>query len=213
MSYINISIPWQCHNRDGCEAEGGWHLGTYWTADEGDESDGGTSHTYDQFSDGDHEDVGADELPTDEEHDAAWRTYAESVLSAGRDPLNVYCRSNPVRLEQQRWQASYRPAITAPIGGRLVLVRRGGRGPWRRATDPDVPNTVRFYFGADDDTGMVPADVWGGIKPLVKPSRDDSEYRSSIDHIAVPVPRSAAQVEREVKAAARRHLRNLNQRS
>lgn len=112
-----IEIPWHCGERD-CPV--GWHLATYWLGE-------GGEFTCDDYSDGDGEDLDSEsELPTHEQHDAAWTRYYRDVLATGTDPLQQLMVTYSYE-RQQRWQIRLGNSIRGVV---LLGCRRNSRGPW-----------------------------------------------------------------------------------
>ena len=83
MSDIVSTLPWWCGD-DGHT----WHKASYWLQD-----DGGAS--VDEFSDGDHEDIDEDELPTPEREVKEWADYRLWALKNRADPLDEFVRGIP----------------------------------------------------------------------------------------------------------------------
>ena len=116
MGDIIQTVPWHCGERD-CLV--GWHQANYWWQEDG-------SFSMDAYSDGDHEDIEKDELPSDDEVDEAWRKYYADSVETGLDPLDAL----PVpatRKRKRTWQCEIANSICGPV---LRRCRRNGRGAW-----------------------------------------------------------------------------------
>jgi len=92
---ILLSMPWQCGDSD-CTALGTWHTGTYWADDTAD-----TGYTYDKFTDGDHEEVEASDLPSAEDEVRMWAKYRLWALDNQADPLDEFMDGVPAPDSEQ----------------------------------------------------------------------------------------------------------------
>jgi len=111
VSDILSTVPWCCEERD-CPNQ--WHKSTYWCDDDG-------TYSCDRFTDGDHENVQQDDMPSLEEEVNAWKDYARYVLKTSADPLYEYSVKH-TRSVKESYYAQVRRSIAGP---RLVLLRRG----------------------------------------------------------------------------------------
>ena len=144
MEEIILQMPWQCGDND-CKAPGGWHMASYWThppyyvpEEEGEDAPV-ASYTVDEFTDGDHEDIEEDDLPSVEKAEAAQDEYLRWVAEHGEDPLGqVYVA--PRTPEERQWQLLFRRGIghTYFFGG-----RPRARGPM--LPPEELPEHVREY--------------------------------------------------------------------
>jgi hypothetical protein len=133
MQDIITSIPWNCGNSDGCNV--GWHKSTYWIDDEVE-----TGCTFDEYSDGDHDQCQQSDLPTPEDEQTAWDKYRQHVAATGNDPLGEYGVETTTKTSQT-WEVAFRNSI----GGVLCCWgRRNRRGPHVRPDD--LPDQVRDYL-------------------------------------------------------------------
>ncbi len=184
---IISTVAWQCGNKD-CGSPGGWHVGNYWTQDEG-------GYTYDKFSDGDHDDCAESALPSADEIEKSWRRYSEWVLANGEDPLGNFMVKRTVQV-QQPWHFRFNPAIIGPM---LVGARLG-----RKAfTHRNVPEHVREYLNLSSQGQLQDFKTFPELQvaqPLVKPGR---WFRVILDHQQC---RSDKAYVRELKTLARKHL-------
>jgi hypothetical protein len=135
---IITQVPWHCGERN-CPA--GWHLGSYWVDDTSE-----TGYTFDEFTDGDHEDV--DDLPTPEEEATAWASYWQDVIETGEDQLRQLTISR-VRKVKRVWQVVVADWTGNFDGLKLVQARRRGRGPWRKPQD--LPADLLRYLLVDPE--------------------------------------------------------------
>ena len=76
MVEIIMQIPWEMD-------DGQLALASYWVQEDG-------GYTVDMFTDGDHEGVEDDEVPTAEQEQQAWRDYHQRCLQDGEDQLSQY---------------------------------------------------------------------------------------------------------------------------
>lgn len=117
---IICTVPWSCGFKDGCKQ--GWHLANYWIQDDG-------TYTLDKYSDGDHDPIDHDELPTADEECEAWQDYYAYVAREGVDPISQFLLPTQIRRKRQ-WEAQIRNWIGSDKHGlRVISVRRRGRGP------------------------------------------------------------------------------------
>lgn len=211
LTNIVCQVPWHCGFKDGCEQ--GWHLGSYWTHEDG-------GYTYDAFTDGDHEEI--DSVPETEDVDAAWRAYYESCRDSGTDPLyqfNIaYTIKRPIR---------YTCEIGPGIGGLYLRRARVGTGPW--LVWHQLPVKLKQYLQLAEDL-YKPEPQWGPRLHVPWPtlaemiaatqSHDDVEHistRHNVGRFVITLegerPRGAAVLARAVRSAARKALRLLEARS
>jgi hypothetical protein len=117
----------------------GWHLATYWCGEE---------TTVDRHSDGDHETIDGDELPSWDEESAAWDEYYRDMVSTGCDPLgsvNIPVAPN----KPHRWEFRFSRWIGSRTHGlRFLGARRRGRGRWIPL--PDLPECIVDFLGLSD---------------------------------------------------------------
>lgn len=126
--YIIGSLPWNC-GEESCGTR--WHVSQYWSYADG-------TFSVDNYTDGDHDTIDQDELPTEAEMLEAWREYARDVVRTGRDPLNDYSVPR-ARKVAERWEIRMRFGIV-PV---FEAARRGQRV----YTEPqDLPDYVREYL-------------------------------------------------------------------
>jgi hypothetical protein len=192
MADIIATVAWNCGEHD-CPV--GWHKSSYWLDDDG-------TYTVDNYSDGDHEDIDADDLPTAAEVDQSWIDYSRDVAATGCDPLGEFFIPRTTK-RKERYTAAFRPSI---IGGLLVAVRRGGKVVQlcdlpQRAIEyldcermPGAAGKLRFRGGWQELTGL----------DCVKLYRGTARVTFTLDH---EEPRPEAAVEADLRRAARKHLR------
>lgn len=125
---IIMGLPWNCG--EDCGDTHGWHAGNYWIQEDG-------TYSYDEFGDGDHVDVEADDVPTTEQVYRLRRLYAEYVVDFGTDPLGIYSLGTSYE-RAERYVAKFRNAIGGPI---LISLKRAGL----ELVD-DVPHHVAEYL-------------------------------------------------------------------
>jgi hypothetical protein len=162
----------------------GWYLSTYWSHEDG--------FTVDRFTDGDHDEIAEEELPTMDEFERGWRDYYGHVASTGEDPLGQ-CLARATRRE--RWSFRFSNSILGPV---LVAARRG-----RTPIDyRDLPAHVREYLtleGASRQITSLP--TWAAFREAVPGVRPHQWL-----HVTLDGPRPEAARRRETRAIARRAL-------
>ena len=115
---------------DDCDS---WHVAHYWIHNDG---------TYTVAdSDGNHDDIGEKDLPTDGEHDTSWYEYAKWVKKTGNDVLGEYC----VAVTQPESFLAY--LVNCPKGIRVTEIKRVDPLPGKRYTPAKAPKAVRQYLG------------------------------------------------------------------
>ena len=186
MADIYMSLPEACGESD-CPV--GWHIRHIWTYADGtwSESD----------ADGNHDSLDKEDVPTVEQHDAAWLDYARYVAAAGSDPLNNYYIRRTVK-RREAWRFRLRRSI---VGAVLVQAARSRK----EVRFYQIPNHVRRYLNLQGTTrtlGDSVDDLTTAGVPL-----DCRWYRATIEH---ETPRPAARVAAELRRAARRHIRAAN---
>jgi hypothetical protein len=181
---ILFSVAWTCGDHD-CKA--GWHKASYWTY--------GDRYTVDSYSDGDHEDIDASDLPTSEEVSESWREYARDVLRTGEDPLGEYLVTRSTKI-REAWKCRFNPSIVGPV---LIDIKRGKHNYRQKELPPHVVSylnlTPRFKLNDfatwDEFTQALP-----GVRPMTW----------TTIHIDHDRPRSPAAVARDLKRFAQRAL-------
>lgn len=100
----------------------------------------------DAYSDGDHVDCTADDIPSADEIEADWLRYYEDCAKTGLDPLGQFAVDTH-RTRRQTWQVEFRLSVGGPL---LLRFRRNGRGTWQRMHHPDeratLPDEVIDYL-------------------------------------------------------------------
>ena len=199
MQEIIMSIPWHCGNSDGCSV--GWHRATYWIDDEVE-----TGYTCDNYTDGDHDPVDKDDLPTPEDEQTAWGEYQQHVAATGDDPLGEYWVATTTTATQT-WEIAFRNSIGGVI---CCWGRRNRRGPHVRADD--LPEQVRDYLGLVRRGGEARNYYYPeGMKRLkldvaeegCRVIRDRSHFRFILK-VEVSTPRTESAIRRDLVAAARK---------
>jgi hypothetical protein len=181
MDDIYFSMPVACGERD-CAAQ--WHVMHIWRYDDG---------TWSQCdADGNHDPLEAADVPTLEEHDAAWLAYSRHVAATGEDPLRNYMVPRETT-RRERWAFYIGPSIAGPV---VVRARRGGR-----AFAGEYPPHVMEYL-----------DMFPGTRRLRASAEDLAVVGIAVGawhdvELKHKAPRPAARVAAETRAAARRHIR------
>ena len=216
---IICTIPWNCGEKD-CPA--GWHLANYWHCPDG-------TFFVDHYSDGDHDTIEEDELPSEEKVGKAWREYYQDCLATATDPLDEL----PVKghsVQRQRWQVDFRNSIAGAV---LTGYRRNGRGPWisPRETPPQAlvdylclagNNCLSFRAEWLSEDGETMADH--PLDELKRCAADDENvqvhlprsqvingnrrHRAVLLTVAVDVDVPNPNIERDIRQAASRLMRS-----
>lgn len=206
MGDIICRVPWHCGEQD-CLV--GWHLGSYWITNDG--------YTYDEFGDGDHEDIDEDEIPSYDERDDAWAAYWNDVVRTGQDPLGQL-PVDSVRKVMRTWQVEVRQWIGASSDGLMLLhARRNARGPWKRAEE--LPKSLLDYLFAEQKAGRCVLAAHKSVEALVADIERDNACKLQRGRLELVVkflvtieeriPRSMKVVTRELQQAARSALASL----
>ena len=190
MEDIICTVPRECGNKD-CSI--GWHLEHYWIYEDG------TYSVCDE--DGDHDDCEEDDVPDADAEREAWARYAQFVVDTGTDPLHNYLIRHTVK-RRERWTLQFSRSL---VGIVLTGARRGRRGQWLGPSG--VPRHVMVFAGVTDERL---AKECGPLITNLTP--DDAREHSSKSMrwsglIDAEIPRNPETVQRELRAAARRHLR------
>lgn len=208
MEDMIMQVPWHCGERS-CPV--GWHLGSYWITGSAE-----TGYSYDPYTDGDHEDVDEEDLPSFEDQDKMWRSYWKDVVETGRDPLGQLPIKD-FRVVTRRWQVEVRNQF-----GRLILIhaRLRGRGRWKK---PDkLPHELMDYLLVEKPESSYLLMGHKALNALIDDINKDERCRLQRSTSKLPlvkfmveiderIPRSKTVVSREVKAAAKRALKKLKE--
>ena len=178
MEDILFSIPSYC---DDCET---WHQEHIWMYDDG---------TYTSCdSDGDHEPLEAEDVPSQEEHDRLWCEYSQWVAEHGEDPLGNFYVHHSIKVKE-RWQFKVTKTL---VGPRLTGAARA-----RRAYLPtDLPEHVKSFLNLDSSGKLGDFNTWEelhDVLPDIKPGK------WFVAHLEYDKPRSPALIARELRKAAR----------
>lgn len=201
---IILSYPAWCGESD-CPV--GVHLMHLWANDDG-------PHTVCD-TDGDHDAISqeeADELIA--AADTLWARYARHVLDTGKDPLGNYLPGGDHRTVRRTYLVRFRlgilgvcPTVRTPEG-------------WGRPTDP----ALREYLNMEPGAMHLPRETFPTLAALGEATRvpdghlvwdrRPGEYKGRRPFQArvtldVKVPRSPLAVSRALRAAARKHLREV----
>jgi hypothetical protein len=164
------SVPWCCDWKDGCKQ--GWHLCHYWISDSG--------YTYDQFADGDHEEIEEADLPTHEESQKAWRKYYRYVFEHGTDPIGQFA-VQPMQGKIEFWYVFAYENKRGVYVGRVQ--KRKDDGSREKSMDPSfrlVPDELRAYMLCDKE-GRIAHEEIESLKRLYELA-DSDEYITEIEY-------------------------------
>lgn len=189
MSEIICTQAWTCGDKD-CTAQ--WHVRNFWAYGDG-------TYSVDEYSDGDHEGCDIEDIPSPEEISASWREYAQHVAETGEDPLsNYYVRRHQTK--QQSWSFCFGNSIVGPV----LLRALHGR---RRVLGLDLPFHIREFLNLHrDGRRLLDFATWEDFTagaPDIKPGK---WVHYKIDYRQ---PRNPETIVRELRNAARRHLRQV----
>jgi|SaaInlV_165m_DNA_1040744.scaffolds.fasta_scaffold25439_2 hypothetical protein len=115
MTDVIMEMPWHCGERD-CPV--GWHQANYWMQEDG-------TYTIDNYSDGDHQEIEEDELPSHEECQREWNEYYKDVLATGEDPLSSFFMGYSYKVRR-----AYVVELASSIAGTIVSRWKPKRGDW-----------------------------------------------------------------------------------
>jgi len=188
LSDIWAAEAWNCGGKDGCRSLGGWHKRTYWCCEKG--------YTVDEYSDGDHFECDVSDLPPQEEIDESWRAYARWVVDNGKDPLGEYIILVS-RKASERWHFKFSDGLRGPV---LHDAKRREKHVQFR----HLPEHVREYLRLDGRGRLEDFDSWKAFAEAV-PGVEPLRWFSVM--IEWDKPRSPILIRRELRQAARRHLR------
>jgi hypothetical protein len=204
MDDIIQTMPWHCGERD-CPV--GWHQSNYWMQEDG-------SYTVDTYSDGDHEDIDEDDLPSSDEVDEAWRKYHADAAETGCDLLDAL----PVpatRKRKRKWQVVFANSIVGPV---LLMYRRNGRGEWTLSHRQQPRQELTEYLLLETKGPRLvfcdPAGIRGNFKNLCKLIDDDENcqrqrVRSGLKFlVTIEETDPVVGLENKIRKAARAALRN-----
>lgn len=187
MEDIYMSLPEACGESE-CLVK--WHIRHIWAYADG---------TWSECdADGNHDPLDEEDIPTVEQHDAAWAEYARSVIETGADPLNNYFVRRTVK-RREAWQFRLRRSIVGAVLVQAVRLRKEVRFY-------QIPDYVRRYLNLQGNTHKL-GDSVDELREAGVPL-DCRWYHAKIEH---EVPRPAARVAAELRRAARKHLRQHNQ--
>ena len=116
MTDVIMEMPWHCGDRD-CPV--GWHQSNYWIQEDG-------TYTVDNYSDGDHEEIDAEDVPSCEECDQQWNEYYKDVRATGEDPLSSFLMNYSYKVRR-----AYVVEFVSSIAGTIVSRWKPKRGEWR----------------------------------------------------------------------------------
>jgi hypothetical protein len=179
MEDIILEIPSYC---DDCET---WHKHFVWAYDDG-------SYSICD-SDGDHESIEQEDVPSVEEHDRQWEEYRQWVLEYGKDPLGQFYVRH-VAKTKERWQFRF---IKTLVGPRLSDARRAKHA----YTQSDLPEHIKSFLNLDSSGKLGDFASW---EELIKVLPDIKADRWFTAHIEYDKPRKETVIARELRKAALR---------
>jgi hypothetical protein len=198
------SVPWHCGFLGECKV--GWHLSTYWI----DTTNSETGYSFDEFTDGDHDDCEEDDLPTAEDEAAAWEQYHRACAESGDDPLGQLSGIRHLIRRLERWQVEFQISI---VGLVLRRVRRRSRGPWLNPSDDAVPAELREFLLVEPvgaiwalrDDAIKTTDAVAACPEFAAQRHKAGAARvKGLVSVEVLRPRPGSAIARDIKRAARR---------
>lgn len=184
MGYIICSKPWWCD-------EHGWRKSSWWLYDDG-------SFSLDEFSDGDHEDCDADDVPDCDELEKAWSEYALSCLETGEDPLGEFYIKDTYT-KYRVWIIDVRNWIGARTKGLKVV---GGKSGKKRYLFRDLPKYVKDYLLTDNNGNIDGVHTLEQLDELLP--KVGRKYRVDLEE---EIPYSENTIKRELRRKVRWYLR------
>lgn len=189
---IVSQVPWMCEDK---ECPRTWHMTTYWLYENG-------TYSSDEFSDGDHQDCEASDIPEDGEVTKRWAEYYLHVIRTGVDELN---QLNVAATKEERWQFEFRRWIgEKKLGAYFMGARRNGRGAWKK---DDLPAELVNYLHLKDGkyaSGVTCEEIVGAPNNRAKWHRGGMAVKG---WATIWVPRSQKAIEAEIRELARGRFR------
>jgi hypothetical protein len=178
MDDILMQIPSYC---DDCET---WHQESIWAYEDG-------SYSICD-SDGNHEPLDAEDVPSQQEHDRLWHEYSQWVLEHGEDPVGNFIVRHSTKVKE-RWQFKLTKTL---VGPRLVRALRAGRA----YAQAELPEHVKSFLNLDPSGKLGDFATWD---ELIKVLPDVKAGKWFTAHIEYDKPRSKAVIARDVRKAVR----------
>ena len=182
MDDIIATVPYHCGEH--------WHLTHYWMYADGSFSECDT--------DGNHDDIDADDVPGAEDIAMAWREYAQHVVETGEDPLREYFVKRET-VKRETWHFRIVPSI---LGACVTQARHGKRFDFDPRYLP--PHVVAYLNLAVKSNALQDFPRWKLFEETFPDYKPGTWMRHAIEH---RVPRNPETVTRELRAMARRHLK------
>jgi hypothetical protein len=190
MDDIIIVQPWY--------DDGKWFKRSYWSYPED------RTFSVDEYSDGDHEDADAEDLPSYEEVDRNWYEYHQYVAETGEDPLDEFFVKRH-RTVKQVWYVAFANGIS---GTGVQRIKHGKR----YYAAYEVPQHVKDYLMVVETPNMLQLKMdmpWKELVEVLGGEPGQKLHRFAIEH---KVPVSEAKVKRELLKLARNAIRRYQER-
>lgn len=185
MDHIIYTIPEECGNR-ACRAQ--WHLRHIWKYDDG---------TFSECdSDGNHDALDAADIPSYNEVCRAWLEYSKYVVQTGEDPLHEFRVARDVT-RREAWRVKIAPSICRPV---ILYGQRAGRFFWAR----ELPEHVRNYFNLNGRHMLADFSTWQEFVEAFPKYKPGTWFCVTVER---KVPRRRETIVRELRRAAKAHLR------
>lgn len=206
-------IPWHCEDSD-CPTH--WHLATYWFGD--------CKYTVDLYTDGDHEEIDQEDLPSPEAHDEAWAEYVEYCRTTGEDPVGEFCWAVPKSTKSiERWEACFRITL---MGSAFEAARKVGDPHW--LTKEDLPEGMdmdltlierggRHILAPEDEAKELPSESMTRLRrhidegslnaKLVRKSELETHFEFDFE---VMIPPAAEVVAEAIREAASKRMKKAS---
>jgi hypothetical protein len=149
-------------------------------------------------TDGNHDDIDADDVPSADEVGNRWRDYSRYVIETGEDPLREFFIKRET-IKREIWYFRIVPSI---LGACVKQARHGKRSDF----DPRyLPQHVAAYLNAAvKSNALQDFPKWKQFEEAFPSYKPGTWMRHVIEHLA---PRDSGTIARELQAAARRHLK------
>ena len=185
MEDIICTIPWHCGDKN-CSVQ--WHLRHFWTYDDG---------TYSECdSDGNHDDIDAEDIPSADDQRRAWREYSAHVAETGEDPLGEFTIKRHI-VRRETWRFKIVPSI---LGAVVTQAQRARKFYWPR----ELPDHVRQYLNLrPGNHALQDFPTWQSFIETFPDHKPGKWFYATLEH---KVPRKPEIVARELRAGARKAL-------
>lgn len=171
-----------------CRDAGHWRVRHFWAYGDG---------TYSECdSDGNHDDIDEEDIPSLDDQHMAWQEYSAHVAETGEDPLNEFFVKRHV-LRREAWRFKISPSI---LGIVVTQCQRAGKFLWPR----ELPAHAREYLNLHSSNhSMQDFPTWQSFVEAFPHHTLGAWFRVTIEH---RIPRKPEIIARELRTAARKAL-------